>query len=92
MTTRSKTKKPQDAEDFEKISPKKRVAKTANKKSDLSKQIKKQEPKNLNDLKYYHCSLMNKLTGKPCPQKRISHTNIWKHLKTDIHLGKKCLK
>ena len=37
--------------------------------------------------KYYHCFLMNKTTGQPCPGTRISSRDIYKHLKTKLHYG-----
>ena len=38
--------------------------------------------------KYYHCSLQNNSTGKPCPATLFHSGQIYTHLKRNFHYGK----
>ena len=89
MITRSK-KKQEDAEanNQQKISSNRREGKKSLKKieeaSDEASASKKQMAR-----RYYHCCLTNSKTGKQCNTPRIEDINIWRHIESKMHLGKK---
>ena len=49
--------------------------------------ITKRELKKLKKRRCYHCCMQNRSTGRPCPGTRINSSDIFKHLRRDLHFG-----
>ena len=47
--------------------------------------ITKRELKKLKKRRCYHCCMQNRSTGRPCPGTRINSSDIFKHLRRDLH-------